>query len=55
MLTTRVTSTALNQTPMDWVGNIANIKMAIQEAKKKNSNFLCLPELCLTGYGCEDL
>ena len=28
---------------------------AIQEAKNANVEILCLPELCITGYGCEDL
>lgn len=45
----------LNQIPMDWSHNLRNIKGAIQEAKSKGVQLLCLPELCLTGYGCEDL
>lgn len=44
----------LNQTPMDWVGNKHNILDAIHEASRKGVGLLCLPELCLTGYGCGD-
>ncbi len=45
----------LNQIPMDWSHNIRNIKAAVLEAKNEGIQLLCLPELCLTGYGCEDL
>ena len=31
-----------------------NIRRAIQAAREQNVGVLCLPELCLTGYGCED-
>ena len=51
----RVAASILNQTPMDWDGNAANIRTAIQQARDKNVSVLCLPELCITGYGCEDL
>lgn len=49
-----VASAALNQTPLDWDGNLQNIKEAITEARARGVQILCLPELCLTGYGCED-
>ncbi len=45
---------ALNQTPLDWDGNLDNILNVIKEAKSQDVNVLCLPELCITGYGCED-
>jgi NAD+ synthase (glutamine-hydrolysing) len=45
----------LNQTPFDWNNNITNILAAIEQAKQLHVSILCLPELCLTGYGCEDL
>ena len=51
----RVGAAALNQTPMDWEGNLARIRAVIAEAKAKGVSVLCLPELCLTGYGCEDM
>lgn len=51
----RIAGAALNQTPLDWENNLSNIKKAISLAKKKDVQILCLPELCITGYGCEDL
>lgn len=55
MRTVRVACAALNQTPLDWEGNRRNILGAIQEARAAHVAVLCLPELCLTGYGCEDM
>jgi NAD+ synthase (glutamine-hydrolysing) len=55
MSTTRIGGAAVNQTPIDWDHNVKNILQAIQEAKNANVEILCLPELCITGYGCEDL
>ena len=50
----RVAAAALNQTPLDWGGNIKNIRRAIALARQADVHLLCLPELCITGYGCED-
>jgi len=50
----KIAGAVLNQTPLDWDGNFKNIINAIAEAKAKNVSILCLPELCITGYGCED-
>ena len=44
----------LNQTPLAWDENKHNILLAIQQAREEHVSILCLPELCLTGYGCED-
>ncbi len=44
----------LNQTPLDWPGNHRRILSALREARAAGVSVLCLPELCLTGYGCED-
>ena len=44
----------LNQTPLDWRHNSANVRQAIQVARDRGVVVVCLPELCLTGYGCED-
>jgi NAD+ synthase (glutamine-hydrolysing) len=46
---------AVNQIPFDWRNNSENIIQAIEEAKRQQVKLLCLPELCVTGYGCEDL
>jgi len=50
----RVAAATLNQTPLDWDGNRANISAAIDEARAEGASVLCLPELCISGYGCED-
>jgi NAD+ synthase (glutamine-hydrolysing) len=50
----RVAAATLNQTPLDWDGNRAHIISAIEEARARGVSVLCLPELCITGYGCED-
>lgn len=47
-------SGVVNQIPLDWEGNFIRTLELIQEAQKVNVSILCLPELCLTGYGCED-
>lgn len=44
----------VNQTPLDWDGNLQNILDVVKEAEAQAVCLLCLPELCLTGYGCED-
>lgn len=49
-----VASAALNQTPLDWDGNVARIREALRRAKQGGAKVVCLPELCVTGYGCED-
>ncbi len=45
----------LNQTPLDWEGNLRRAVAAVDEAREKGVGFLCLPELTMTGYGCEDM
>lgn len=54
MSTLKIGAAALNQTPFDWTGNLQNIKSAIQEACAMGVDILCLPEMCISGYGCED-
>jgi NAD+ synthase (glutamine-hydrolysing) len=50
----RVGGAALNQTPLDWDGNRDRIVAAIAAARQRHISVLCLPELCISGYGCED-
>ena len=50
----RVAGCALNQTPLDWDGNRDRIIAAIAAARDAGASVLCLPELCITGYGCDD-
>jgi NAD+ synthase (glutamine-hydrolysing) len=54
MKTLRIASAALNQTPLDWAGNRLRILQVIEEAKAQQVGLLCLPELAICGYGCED-
>ena len=50
----KVAAGVLNQTPLDWDGNRDRILEAIREAQRQQVSVLCLPELSITGYGCED-
>ena len=50
----KVAAAVLNQTPLDWEGNARRIRAAIASAREQRATVLCLPELCITGYGCED-
>jgi NAD+ synthase (glutamine-hydrolysing) len=51
----RLGAAILNQTPMDWEGNTERITESIRQARAQDVHILCLPELCITGYGCEDM
>lgn len=55
MKTLKLGGATVNQTPLDWKANKANILACIEQAKEESVELLCLPELCITGYGCEDL
>ncbi|MCZ6533571.1 MAG: NAD(+) synthase [SAR324 cluster bacterium] len=50
----KVAGAALNQVPLDWPGNRGRIVEAIRMARREQVQLLCLPELCISGYGCED-
>ncbi|MFN3316483.1 MAG: nitrilase-related carbon-nitrogen hydrolase, partial [Raineya sp.] len=50
----KVGAAVLNQTPLDWERNFQHIIGAIEQARREQVSILCLPELCITGYGCED-
>lgn len=55
MVTTlRLGLASLNQTPLDWRGNLARIRAVLAQARAQQVHLLCLPELAVTGYGCED-
>ncbi|RAI87936.1 NAD(+) synthase [Algoriphagus yeomjeoni] len=55
MSSIKIAGATVNQTPLDWSGNLKRIIQAIEEAKKQDVEILCLPELAITGYGSEDL
>src|SRR5438874_719618 len=50
----KVAAAALNQTPLAWDENQRNILAALADARAAGATLVCLPELCITGYGCED-
>ena len=50
----KVAAVVLNQTPLDWDGNQRRIISALKEARTTGAGLVCLPELSITGYGCED-
>jgi NAD+ synthase (glutamine-hydrolysing) len=39
---------------LDWLGNLERIRKARDEARSRGVQLLCLPELAISGYGCED-
>ena len=51
----KIGGATVNQIPFDWENNTNNIVEAIHEASRQGISLLCLPELCVTGYGCEDV
>ena len=51
----KIAVATVNQTPIDWANNKKNILDVLAEAKNEHVDLLCFPELCITGYGCEDL
>jgi NAD+ synthase (glutamine-hydrolysing) len=50
----KLAAAVLNTTPLDWNGNRDRIFEAIESAKAQGVGVLCLPEMCVCGYGCED-
>ena len=50
----RVGAAVINTTPLDWDGNLDKLRRATDAARATGVSILCLPELCITGYGCED-
>jgi NAD+ synthase (glutamine-hydrolysing) len=51
----RIGGATINQIPFHWKNNTENILQAVAAAKEAGIKILCLPELCITGYGCEDM
>src|SRR5436190_2031332 len=50
----KVAAATLNQTPLDWDGNERRIRDMLARARNDGVSVLCLPELCISGYGCAD-
>ncbi|MFT6055301.1 MAG: NAD+ synthase (glutamine-hydrolyzing) [Roseivirga sp.] len=51
----RIGVATVNQTPLDWKNNISRLIQVLHQAREEQVEILCLPELSLTAYGCEDL
>jgi NAD+ synthase (glutamine-hydrolysing) len=51
----KVGAGVVNQTPLHWENNKKNIIDCIEQAKEQEVSLLCLPELCISGYGAEDM
>ena len=50
----RYSAATLNQTPLDWGGNRRRILEAVREAQTLGASLLVLPELALSGAGCQN-
>ncbi|MDO4586916.1 MAG: NAD(+) synthase [Planctomycetia bacterium] len=54
-----VVSVSLNLTPLDWTGNRQRISNVLQQIKSMLNNdlpkIICLPELSVSGPGCDDM
>ncbi|MEZ6015721.1 MAG: nitrilase-related carbon-nitrogen hydrolase [Planctomycetota bacterium] len=50
----RIAAAALDQTPLDWAGNLDRCRRALTRAREEGAQIVLLPELALSGYGCED-
>lgn len=50
----RIAGASVNQTPLDFGQNQRNILAAIEAARTQSVQILCMPELAISGYGCED-
>jgi len=51
----RLAAATVNQTPMAWQTNAQHQRAALAAAREAGVGILCLPELSITGYGCEDM
>lgn len=50
----KIAVACVNQTPFAWDDNFVHLRLAIEHARAEGATMLCLPELAITGYGCED-
>ncbi|KAB7732399.1 NAD(+) synthase [Rudanella paleaurantiibacter] len=51
----KVAAGVLNQTPLAWDSNRQHIISAIEAARQQEVSLLVLPELCISGYNCDDM
>lgn len=50
----KLSSVSMKTTPLDIEGNRKKIIDALKSKEMENSSLILFPELCITGYGCED-
>jgi len=50
----KVAAAVVNQTPLDWAHNHRHISEVLSAAREAGVSIVCLPELCISGYNCED-
>lgn len=50
----RLSAANLSTTPLDWKGNLDACTEAVELAASRGVHILALPEMSLSGYGCED-
>ncbi len=50
----RLAAAGVNTTPLAWDNNRQNLLAAMDAAREAGVSVLCLPELAISGYGCED-
>ncbi|MCW7481431.1 NAD(+) synthase [Leptospira kanakyensis] len=50
----KIAAVTLNTTPLDFLGNYESITKAIENPESKEADCILFPELCISGYGCED-
>jgi NAD+ synthase (glutamine-hydrolysing) len=51
----KVGAAVLNQTPLAWEHNTHTIVAALRQARVEGVHVLCLPEMCIPGYGAQDM
>ena len=51
----RLAAASVNQIPLDWQGNRQHLLEVLAKSREAGVQVLCLPELAITGYGCEDM
>lgn len=50
-----VATASVNQTPLAWSANLERIQEAGRGLGRRSCDVLLLPELAISGYGCEDM
>lgn len=51
----RLAAASVATTPLDFSGNLSLCLEAVFKARSAGAQIVVLPELCLSGYGCEDM